>query len=316
VTLQQVAVAAASSRPANVRLYALVNGSGGPRALRVELGDEPARLLHQAVVRATRHMADLTQIAYGPVVLCPGGHCLVLPNADSPRLAAVTAAVASHPTTRFDPTSQTAAGLFALATELQLPGGRTVIGYRAQRPARALGRSKSVALLYRDGRFDQLNPLEVLQLDFAFDVITAEDTAYFEKKRTFEKLFDHLAPLAAAARATFRAVTANLRVEGLAEMESACTTDANMMAKMASIARSMQADAAYATALTMTNLLRFIDQHQQYGIKTTGSGNRRRLVFESVPTERYKILHLLDDDYLHSQLTQRSYESGSKIPTP
>jgi Domain of unknown function (DUF4868) len=261
-------------------------------------------------------MADLTPLNYGPVVLCPGGHCLVLANADSSRLAAVTAAVVAHPTTRFDPRAPAASKLFALAAELRLPNGRTIIGFREQRPARALARSKSVALLYRDGRFDQLNPLEVLQLDLAFDVLTAEGFAYFEKKRTFERLFDHLAPLVAAARATFQAVTANLRIKGLAEMEAACTSDVNMMTKMASISRSMTADPAYATALTMRNLLDFVDHHSQYGIKTIGRGANRQLVFEPPPTERYKILHLLDDDYLHSQLTQRSYESGSKTPTP
>jgi len=316
LTLQQVAATAASSRPADVRLYALLDAGGGPRAQRVELGDEPARLLHNALVRAAQRMADLTPLGYGPVVLCPGGHCLVLANRESPRLTAVTAAVTAHPTTRFDPTAPAASELFALGAELRLPNGRTIIGYREQRPPRVLARSRSVALLYRNGRFDQLNPLEVLQLDLAFDVLTAEGEAYFEKKRTFERLFDHLAPLVAAARATFQAVTANLRIRGLAEMEAACTSDVNMMAKMASISRSMTADAAYATALTMLNLLRFVDRHSQYGIKTAGSGTHRQLVFEASPAERYKILHLLDDDYLHSQLTQRSYESGSKIPTP
>lgn len=56
-----------------------------------------------------------------------------------------------------------------------------------------------------------------------------------------------VAPLAAAHERRCGHVTANLQVKGLA-VESACTTDANMMAKMASIARSMDADAACAAA--------------------------------------------------------------------
>lgn len=240
----------------------------------------------------------------------------MIANAESARLAAATAAVEAHPVSLFDPHDAAAGQLFALAAELRLAQGQRIIGFREQKPARALARSKSVALLYRDGRYDRLDPLDVLQLDLTFDVLTVEGEAYFEKKRTFERLFDHLAPLIAAARATFRAVTASLRIAGLADMERACTSDVNMMTKMASISRSMTADPAYGRALTMTNLLRFVDRHAQYGIQTRGPASRRELVFDPRPAERYKILHLLDDDYLHSQLTQRSYESGSKIPTP
>jgi hypothetical protein len=314
MTLKQVADEAAKTQPSAMRLYAVVDKSA-PRALRVQLGDEPARLLHATMVQALRRVADLTFLPYGPVVLCPGGHCLTLKNTACARLVTVSAAVSAHPTARYDPKAFNAPALFLLAAELKLANGRTVIAYREQQPTGKLARSKSVALLYRDGRYDRLDPTDVLLLDLTFDVVTAEGTSYFDKKRTFERLFDHLGPLRASAKSTFSSVTANLRINGLKKMEQACTSDMNMMAKMASIARSMTADPAYARALTMPKLLKFIDGHPQYAVRTVGAGAARKLVFESTPAERYKILHLLDDDYLQSQLTQRSYETGSKIPT-
>lgn len=280
----------------------------------MQLGDDPQQQVHAALVRTVRRDAGLTQLGYGPVTLCPGGHCLTLPISACTRLAAVEAAVTAHPSAIYDPKKH-APQLFLLAAELTLSAGRTVIGYREQKPTRILGRSRALTLLYQDGRYTTLDPTDLLMLDLTFDVITAEGIAYFEKKRTFEKVFDHLAPIRAAAKATFQTVTSRLRIKGAAEMEKACTTDPNMMAKMASISRSTTDDPSYATSLTMPKLLSFIDAHSQYGVQTTGAGRQRQLVFDSAPAERYKILHLLDDDYLQSQLTQRSYESGSKTAT-
>lgn len=88
---------------------------------------------------------------------------------------------------------------------------------------------------------------------------------------------------------TFTSVTSGLQIEGLAAMEAARTSDPSLMAKMASIARSMESDSNYKSSLSMTNLLKFVDQNNKYKIKTKCAGAKRALIFERQPTERHKI---------------------------
>ena len=88
-----------------------------------------------------------------------------------------------------------------------------------------------------------------------------------------------------------------------------------MMAKMASVRRSIESDPDYARAMTMDRLIAYIEQHPHVDIDVVGSGSSRELVFDPRPARRFQILKLLDDDFLHSVLTERDYEAGSKVRT-
>ena len=50
----------------------------------------------------------------------------------------------------------------------------------------------------------------------------------------------------------------------------------------------------------------------EYQVDITGDGDAARLVFRNDAQHRFKILKLLDDDYLHSELTSLEYEANSK----
>jgi hypothetical protein len=67
--------------------------------------------------------------------------------------------------------------------------------------------------------------------------------------------------------------------------------------------------------MTMPRLTRFVREHRHLGIEVEGSGSSASLVFNPAPATRFKILNLLDDDYLRSVLTERDYEAGSKTRT-
>jgi hypothetical protein len=45
----------------------------------------------------------------------------------------------------------------------------------------------------------------------------------------------------------------------------------------------------------------------------SGSGSAQSLVFDPSPAKRFRILNLLNDDYLKSVLTEREYEVNSKV---
>jgi hypothetical protein len=86
-----------------------------------------------------------------------------------------------------------------------------------------------------------------------------------------------------------------------------------MMAKMASIRRSMDEDPSYAAAMTMPKLLAYVEANPVVDIEIEGTGANRSLVFNPSTATRFQIVKLLDDDYLRSVLTDRDYEAGSKI---
>lgn len=70
---------------------------------------------------------------------------------------------------------------------------------------------------------------------------------------------------------------------------------------------------AYADAMTTEKLIAFAEE-RGIAIDTEESAGVRRLVFLPDPQHRWRILKLLDDDYLRSSLTELDYEVNSKSP--
>ena len=116
----------------------------------------------------------------------------------------------------------------------------------------------------------------------------------------------------ALAKDTLKSVTASIRIDGYDELESAVMDDPSMRAKMAQVARLIDEDPHYVEYLTTEKLVTFVETHPTYEIATCIVDGKKSLQFNSSPQHRHKIPRLLADDYLHSQLTDRSYEAGSK----
>jgi hypothetical protein len=74
----------------------------------------------------------------------------------------------------------------------------------------------------------------------------------------------------------------------------------------------IEADPEYAANLTTERLVAFVETNPDYDIPVTEVGGQRMLRFDPSPQHRHQIPKLLADDYLHSQLTNRNYEAGSK----
>ena len=85
-----------------------------------------------------------------------------------------------------------------------------------------------------------------------------------------------------------------------------------MLGKMASIQRKLNQHPAYQAALTMDRLTAFVQTHPECEVEIAGEGDDVRFVFRTDAQHRYKILKLLDDDYLQSQLTTLNYATNSK----
>jgi len=292
--------------------FAITRRPQEPPALhRILLDDALAQEFIEAVSGKARVLADLTFRSYGPAVEISRGEAMHAP-ADAGLLAGLEAAVATGDADLYDPNAGYVDHLRLMATRAVLPDGRAVTFYRELKPTSRLDRSPTFAALFSAGWFSKIVDDHVLLFDRRFDAIVTDGVALFTSKAVFERLFDFFAQVEASAKQTFTTITAKLRIDRIADMQAACTSNPAMMAKMASVQRRLDADPEYADAMTMRKLLRYVRAHAETGVEITGTGAQAQLSFHPDPARRYKILHLLDDDYLVSALTKRIYEANSK----
>ncbi len=128
-----------------------------------------------------------------------------------------------------------------------------------------------------------------------------------------ERALGFIEQASTAALATLDTLLATVAVANAADLRAAAATDVNMIAKLRSIAQKMASSPAYATAMTTARLIEFAEEHG-LEIDTEDRDGERQFVFSPDPQHRWRILKLLDDDYLHSSLTELDYEVNSKSP--
>lgn len=200
--------------------------------------------------------------------------------------------------------------IYIVSVRHQNPGwihGIRVKSMTSLRPTR----SRKVAALWTDGLFDKLER-DPLVFDDTFDAFVVGTQVVVVRQRNFERGLEFLAAAQAEAETILRSATANLAIANIDEFVSAARSDVNMLAKLRGINEKMQRDPAYATHLTMANILAFRAQNPGVELDVEGDPGQETLVFHREPARRWRIFKLLDDDYLHSQLTDLNYEVNSK----
>ena len=289
------------------------DATGNHHAHSVNLSVPAAADLAEIAENTRTRVHKATPISYGPAVLIPPSHVMHVSQGSAAVLSAIQAAVDTADVDAFDPKAGYAKNVSMVAARFSTPEGNTVTFYRVQDTLLQFTKKKIFSLVRRDGQYDRLEPADVLLMRSEFDVVVIAAHAFFFLKPTFERAFGFLDELKKASAATFDSVTSSLRITGMHELRAACTSQPQMMAKMASIRRSMDEDPAYAAAMTMPKLLAYVEGHPAVNIEITGTGSKRSLVFDPKPATRFQIVKMLDDDYLRSVLTDRDYEAGSKI---
>jgi len=289
------------------------DATGAHHAYSINLSVAAAAGLAEIAENTRTRVHKATPISYGPAVLIPPSHVMHVSQGSAAVLSAIQAAVNTADVDAFDPRAGYAKDVSMVAARLSTPEGNTATFYRVADTLLQFTKKKIYSLVRRDGQYDRLEPADLLLMRSEFDVVVIAGHAFFFLKPTFERAFGFLDELKRASAATFDSVTSRLRITGMDELRAACTSQPQMMAKMASIRRSMDEDPAYAAAMTMTKLLAYIQDHPAVNIEITGTGRNRSLVFSPTPATRFQIVKLLDDDYLRSVLTDRDYEAGSKI---
>jgi len=298
-----------------LRFAVLAPHDGGPRAHRVRLGEGVGADIAGLAEKTRTRTIDFRHLAYGPATLIPSGHCMTIGQNDAGTLADVQAEVDGDDMETFDPGAEYAAKATMLAARFASADGAAVTFYRVRETLLQLTERKSLNLILRRGHYERLAPGDVLIMSGIFDAVVIAGIAFFFAKQRFEQAFGFTAELARSSGETFDLVTTNLRIKGIEQLRQACTTQPAMMAKMASIRRSIDAEPAYAAAMTMPRLTAFVRERPNLGIEIEGTGADEQLVYNPARETRWKLLNLLDDDFLRSHLTERDYEAGSKIRT-
>lgn len=185
-------------------------------------------------------------------------------------------------------------------------GETTVVGYRILRASTLL---KRTIFALEGGRY---RPVEhPLVYEPGFDAITVDGVVVFTNVTFVASRMESDERARRHTRATLTNVVRDLRISGVEDMvETAAATPA-MRGKVEALGRLLERDREYASHLTMENLVAFVREHD-IEIEIGQVEGRDVLVYDPAPQHRFAILNLLSDDHLHSALTDRDYEAGSK----
>lgn len=280
----------------------------GATVTRVEFAADLAADVRADLVAALTRLADRELVPYDPAYEPSSGQALVADLDAIPALQRLHADVATD-----DVPVDGATGEPIRAMAHRLHRADTLVAaYRVKGAGIATRRPRGLrALLPRDGVYERVDD-EILYYEPRFDAWVVGPHVLFTARTTLEQRLEAPGKAQEMARATFARATGRVDIDGADELAAACAGDPTMRAKMASLARTLDADPGYADLLTTEHLVDFVDVNPQFGVRVDGTGADRRLVFESGPQARYRILKLLADDFLRSDLSQHRYEAGSK----
>jgi hypothetical protein len=254
-------------------------------------------------------------IAYDPSYQLASNQALVDELAQVPELARLHAAVVGG-SMPLDSSSSSAGRVVAMVHRVRSTPELSVTAYRLKGQGIATRRPRGIRILVpRDGVFERIDG-EVLYYEPGFDALVVGDHVIVTAISTLQRSLGSTERARRMAALTFTQATAQLAIEGADALADAVATDPAMVAKMAQLARILEAEPEYAQLLTTARILDFLDHNPHIPIATTGQGDERRLLFESSPQKRYLIVKALADDYLRSELSQRTYEVGSKVQIP
>jgi hypothetical protein len=131
---------------------------------------------------------------------------------------------------------------------------------------------------------------------------------FTSSQTTFERLFDYMSDIAAAATTTINTFVAAIPIQNEDAFRAAIGGDSRMLNKLARVSRK-----PYVATLSMDKVKEVI---ANFGltvlVQESPTSGQEELIFSNNPQERWLILKLLDDDYLSSEMTTLRYETNSK----
>lgn len=195
------------------------------------------------------------------------------------------------------------------AVVLTADDGRKAFFFRAFSASAELSRKRGAALVSRSGKLHRVED-RIFIFDEAIDCFVFGDYLYVIRKRDYRRIFDQLKPLLRRARRAARDLNAKIPIANFQAFEDACGSDSRLADKVLAVQTR-----DYFNDLSYEMVQPVIDEFA-LGIPTQTVDGQVQLVFRTEPDQRFRILKLVDDDYLASLMTQHKYEVNSKTDAP
>jgi len=186
---------------------------------------------------------------------------------------------------------------------------RQAFFFRSFSASAELQRKRGAALVSREGTFTRVDE-QIFLFDRNVDCVAFGEYLFVIRKGDFRRVFDQLELVRKHAETAARELHAKVPIANAEDFIKACSAQAAMADKMLSVRRR-----DYFDRLSYT-MLEPVIQEFNLKIPTRNVNGETQLVFDTTPDQRWRILKLIDDDYLRSAMTDHRYEVNSKTDPP
>ncbi len=187
-------------------------------------------------------------------------------------------------------------------------GDERAFFFRAFSASAELKRKRVAALVSRDGPFHLIEE-QIFLFDENIDCIVFQDHVFVLRKQDYRRIFDQLEQVREEAHRAAERLNKLVPIANFDEFAEACERQPAMADKLIAVQSR-----DYFQKLTYEMLEPVIAEFELEIPVETHNGSPH-LVFKSEPAHRWRILRLVDDDFLKSSMTDHRYEVNSKTTT-
>ncbi len=210
----------------------------------------------------------------------------------------------------FDRSPGFAANLRFYTIIAQRPHATPVYFFRWYSPKQELSRSRHVAALFHQDRYDLIKE-DVLLFDREIDCVIFDGAVFILNKGLFERIFRFFELIQERAETTLVEIeskfTAHVRTLGFEGFADACKRDIRKLKKLNEIAKK-----PYLHEIDIVAIQRVVERYPHLRPLLGQDEGEQMLLFDGA--DPWLVLRLLDDGYLESIMTRQQYEVNSKRP--
>lgn len=181
--------------------------------------------------------------------------------------------------------------------------GEPVYFYRYYTPKKLLSQSSFFGIRRGTNEYDRVDE-PIFLFDQHIDCFSRDNHMFILKKENFHYIFRFLEEVIRTAKQTLARIQSHIPIENFDEFARSCERNPSKMRKLKNIATQ-----PYLDSITMADIKKAIATHN-LNIQIVTVNGQETLRYD--PKEQYGILKLLDDDYLQSIMTNKSYEATGK----
>lgn len=194
-------------------------------------------------------------------------------------------------------------GLRFYAIVVKPLSGEPISFYRSYTPKKLLSQSSFFGIRRGTNEYDRVDE-PIFLFDQHIDCFSRGDHMFILKKENFHYIFRFLEEVIKTAKQTLERIKSRIPIANFDEFARSCERNPSKMRKLKNIATQ-----PYLDSITMADIKKAIAAHN-LTIQIVTVNGQEMLRYD--PTEQYGILKLLDDDYLQSIMTNKSYEATGK----